>query len=155
MLRRLLTALSRKREVSPPASAAGADVETETEAGAVVLVVDDDPEHRTLVRLVLEAKRYRVITATNGREAVATATKERPDAIVMDGSMPEMDGFEALRRLRRARGTADIPVVMLTMRVREGDVLTGFRNGAQEYLTKPVVMAELVNRLESLLARSR
>jgi DNA-binding response OmpR family regulator len=69
--------------------------------------------------------------------------------------MPEMDGFEALKQLRRTRQTAGIPVTMLTMRDRHGDVLTGFRYGAQEYLTKPVTIEEVLNSLQTLLGRGR
>jgi|tagenome__1003787_1003787.scaffolds.fasta_scaffold20772444_2 DNA-binding response OmpR family regulator len=146
MLSTLVSAvLGKPRDAAPEGGSGG---ETRT-----VLVVDDDPNLRDLLRLTLTARGYRTLTATNGREGVATARKERPDAIILDGNMPEMDGFEALKRLRRGRGTAETPVVMLTARVREGDVLTGFRCGAQEYLAKPVTVEEVMNSLRMLLER--
>ena len=143
MLKRLLAGLTRDTTPEP------------AEPSADVLLVDDDPSLRALLKVSLEGQDYRVTTAANGREGVETAWRERPDLIVLDGNMPEMDGFEALKRLRRDRRTARTPVIMLTMRVREGDVLAGFKAGAQEYLTKPVLVGELINSVSEQLRRSR
>ena len=123
--------------------------------GARILVTDDDHDIRTLLSLLLEARGYTVITASNGRDGLETARRERPDAIILDGNMPQMDGLEALRQLRRSERTRRIPVIMLTMRSREGDVLTGLRHGAQDYLTKPVVPEELFNSLKTVLEQHR
>ncbi len=143
MLKRLLAGLARDTTPEP------------AEPSANVLLVDDDPSLRALLKVSLEGQDYRVTTAANGREGVETAWRERPDLIVLDGNMPEMDGFEALKRLRRDRRTARTPVIMLTMRVREGDILAGFKAGAQEYLTKPVLVGELINSVSEQLRRSR
>ena len=147
MLRRLISGLTGDRGTSPPGPPA--------EPAATILVVDDDASLRDLIKLWLEGSGYGVTTAGNGREGVATARRDRPDLIVLDGNMPEMDGFEALKHLRRDRRTARIPVVMLTMRIREGDVLTGFRSGAQEYLTKPITMEELLGSVREQLRKVR
>jgi DNA-binding response OmpR family regulator len=146
MLRRLFARLAGGGTTAPP----GLPVES----AASILLVDDDASLRDLVKLWLEGSGYSVTTASNGREGVATARRDRPDLIVLDGNMPEMDGFEALKHLRRDRRTARIPVVMLTMRIREGDVLTGFRSGAQEYLTKPISMEELLGSVKEQLRRA-
>jgi DNA-binding response OmpR family regulator len=146
MLRRLFPRLAGGGTTAPP----GLPVES----AASILLVDDDASLRDLLKLWLEGSGYRVTTAGNGREGVATARRDRPDLIVLDGNMPEMDGFEALKHLRRDRRTARIPVVMLTMRIREGDVLTGFRSGAQEYLTKPISKEELLGSVKEQLRRT-
>ena len=147
MLKKFLSTFGGKASVGPDVAASGAN--------ARVLIIDDDHELRTLLKLLLESRHYAVLTAGNGREGVETARRECPDAIILDGSMPEMDGIEALRRLRRTERTKNIPVVMLTMRLREGDVLAGLRGGAQEYLTKPVIPEEVFNRLKAVLERHR
>lgn len=148
MFRRISSALSRSsrsndKQASP-----------EVRTGAKILVVDDDPILRDLLKLLLEKRGYRVVTAVNGLEGLKATRAEEPDAVILDGSMPEMDGFETLKQIRRARRTAHIPVIMLTMRTQEGDVLTGYRQGAQEYLTKPIMVEEVVSTLGRLLSRA-
>ena len=96
-----------------------------------------------------------MITAANGQAGLELALERRPAAIVMDANMPVMDGFEAVKRLRKHRQTAAIPVVMLTMRSRQGDVLAGYRFGVQEYLTKPVTIEKVLNSVRTVLAKSR
>jgi DNA-binding response OmpR family regulator len=124
-------------------------------AAGTVLIADDDPLLRELLETALTRHHYRVVAVENGRLAYETACKLRPDAVILDGQMPEMDGFEALKQLRRTRQTARIPVIMLTMRDRQGDMLTGFRYGAHEYLTKPVTIEEVLNSLKRLLEHRR
>lgn len=149
MFRRLSSALSRSSRSGEKQASVGSST------GAKILVVDDDPILRDLLKILLDKRGYRVITAANGRLGLAAAREEEPDAVILDGSMPEMDGFETLRQLRRAKRTADIPVIMLTMRTQEGDVLTGYRQGAQEYLTKPIMVEEVVSTLARLLSKTR
>lgn len=153
MLRKMLAGLGRRtspeEEAPPPPAATGGP------PAATILLVDDDPILRSFLKVSLEGQGYRVVDAGNGREGIEAARRERPDLIVLDGSMPEMDGFEALKGLRRERRTARTPVIMLTMRVREGDVLTGFRYGAQEYLTKPVAIEELIGAVKEQLRKAR
>jgi DNA-binding response OmpR family regulator len=147
MLKQLISAFRVAAAPEPEPAAAG--------AAGTILIADDDPLLRELLQASLSRQGYRVIAVENGRLAVDGARKVLPDAVILDGSMPEMDGFEALKQLRRTRETAGIPVIMLTMRDRHGDVLTGFRYGAQEYLTKPVTIEEVLNSLQTLLGRGR
>src|SRR3954469_23080588 len=126
MLKRLLAGLTRDTTPAP------------AEPSADVLLVDDDPSLRALLKVSLEGQDYRVTTAANGREGVETAGGGRTDLIILDGNMPEMDGFEALKRLRRDRRTARTPVIMLTMRVREGDVLAGCDRRAMNLASETV-----------------
>lgn len=148
MFQRLASALSRASRNSDK------QISPEKGTGAKILVVDDDPILRDLLKLLLEKRGYRVITAVNGLLGLAAAREEEPEAVILDGSMPEMDGFETLRQLRRGKRTARIPVIMLTMRTQEGDILTGYRRGAQEYLTKPIMVEEVVSALGRLLAKT-
>ncbi len=118
---------------------------------AKVLVVDDDGSLRELLRLAFTTRGFAVVTAEDGRAGVDAALRERPDAIVLDASMPVLDGFGALQELRRRSRTSGIPVVMLTARWQQGDVVAGLRYGAQEYLTKPVAVEEIIKTVEGLL----
>jgi DNA-binding response OmpR family regulator len=149
MLKRLVSAF---REATARGQQAAAPAAAPT---ATILIADDDPLLRDLLQVSLSRQGYRVIAVENGRLAVEGVRRELPDAVILDGSMPEMDGFEALKQLRRTRQTEPIPVIMLTSRDRQGDVLAGFRYGAQEYLTKPVTIEEVLNSLKTLLGRSR
>src|SRR5690348_13326341 len=100
----------------------------------LILVVDDEPAIVRLVRARLQADDYTVLTAANGEEALRLAENERPDLIVLDVMMPDMDGFEVLRRLRQ---TSQVPVIMLTARVSDSSKLRGLQGGADDYMTKP------------------
>lgn len=117
-----------------------------------VLVVDDDAHLRELLKAALEHNGYTVHIGETGADAVRLARELTPDLIVLDGNMPVMDGFDALKRLRTVRSTEKIPIVMLTMRSHQVDMLTGYRFGAQEYLTKPVVVEQLLVSVRRLLA---
>ena len=116
-----------------------------------ILLVDDDPHLREMIRLTLEGKGYTVREGQDGSEVAALVREWLPDLIVLDGNMPNMDGFEALKQLRTNRATAKVPVIMLTMRSHQVDMLTGYRFGAQEYLTKPVVVEQLLVSVRRLL----
>lgn len=117
-----------------------------------VLVVDDDAHLRELLKAALEHNGYTVHVGETGADAVRLARELTPDLIVLDGHMPVMDGFDALKRLRSVRSTEKIPIVMLTMRSHQVDMLTGYRYGAQEYLTKPVVVEQFLISVKRLLA---
>lgn len=112
-----------------------------------VLLADDDPIlHRVLEhRLVREG--FEVTSAFNGREALEAALLSPPDLLILDGMMPELDGFAVLREWKRRETLASIPVVMLTARNREEDVVGALQGGAVDYLTKPFSPAELVARV--------
>ncbi|MBU6333191.1 MAG: response regulator transcription factor [Chloroflexi bacterium] len=118
----------------------------------LVLVVDDNPSVRMLVREYLEAHDYQVITASNGREALMLAQTQAPDLVLLDIMMPEIDGYEVVRRLRRQRTT---PIILLTARLEESDKVHGLDLGADDYITKPFGMAELLARVRAVLRRGR
>ncbi|RMF29376.1 MAG: DNA-binding response regulator [Chloroflexi bacterium] len=117
-----------------------------------ILVVDDDPDIVKLLRAYLEDAGYRVVTASNGRDALFVARHEKPDLVVLDLMMPEMDGWEFTRRLRRE---ADTPIIMLTARVEETDRIVGLELGADDYVTKPFSPREVVARVRAVLRRVR
>ncbi|MGB8815526.1 MAG: response regulator transcription factor [Paracoccaceae bacterium] len=116
-----------------------------------ILIVDDDPRLRELVRLALERAGYDVITAADGRSALIHAAREAPDLIVLDVGMPEMDGYDCCRRIR---ATSDVPILFLTARDDEIDRILGLEMGADDYVTKPFSPRELVARVRTILKRA-
>ncbi len=120
---------------------------------ARVLVVDDDDLLVELVRYSLEAHGHDVLAAPDGVRALELLGREPVDVIVLDGILPGLDGLEVLRRLRSDPKTADIPVVMLSARRQERDVLGGLSSGADDYLVKPFIPEELAIRVDRTLAR--
>ena len=118
----------------------------------LVLLVDDEPPIQRFVRAELEAQGYRVLTASSGAEALARLDADRPDLLLLDVMMPEMDGFEVLRRLR---ATSAVPVIMLTARGSDLDTVRGLQSGADDYLTKPFNPEELAARISAVLRRSQ
>jgi DNA-binding response OmpR family regulator len=121
---------------------------------ARVLVVDDDPTVAEVVAGYLTRAGYAVDRAADGREALARAADDRPDLVVLDLMLPEMDGLEVCRRLRADQSTAPVPVVMLTAKGQESDRILGLELGADDYVTKPFSPRELVLRIQSVLRRS-
>ena len=117
-----------------------------------VLVIDDDPQLLGLLRLTLEREGFRVVTAENGEEGLRRAYEVRPDVIVLDIMMPEMDGWTVCRRLR---DVCDVPILILSARTETESVLKGFSLGADDYLSKPCSLEELVFRIRALLRRAR
>lgn len=120
---------------------------------ARVLICDDDPLLLELIEFRLAAKGYEVIRAADGGEALVRAAEDVPDIIVLDGMMPKSDGFEVLTRLKADDRLADIPVVMLTARKGERDIVSALEKGADDYLIKPFIPEELLARIARLLAR--
>lgn len=116
-----------------------------------ILIVDDEPRIRDFVRMNLELEHYHVEEASNGLEALEKLRDTLPDLIVLDVSMPEMDGFEALRHIREV---STVPVIMLTVRQSEADKIRGLDLGADDYLAKPFSPPELLSRIRALLRRS-
>jgi DNA-binding response OmpR family regulator len=116
-----------------------------------VLVADDDADIRELVRQLLQRRGYDVVEATDGLEALRQFFAHRPDLVVLDVSMPGLDGWEALGRIREL---SDVPVVMLTARAAEHDKVRGLRAGADDYVTKPFGAEELLARVEAQLRRA-
>lgn len=116
----------------------------------IILVADDDPETRELIRLVLEDAGMKVIFAQNGSELLDQWRSNQIDLIVLDVMMPAMDGFEACRRIRRV---SDIPIIFLTAKSQEGDVINGFEIGADDYVIKPFRPGEFIARIRAILSR--
>jgi two-component system alkaline phosphatase synthesis response regulator PhoP len=115
-----------------------------------ILIADDEPEIVKLVKAYLESAGYRVATAKDGREALLVTRHEKPDLILLDLTMPEMDGLEFTRRLRQEKNT---PIIMLTARVEETDRIIGLELGADDYITKPFSPREIVARVRAVLRR--
>lgn len=115
-----------------------------------ILVIDDKPSVVKLLQEYLSEHGFRIVSAGNGREALFVARHEKPDLILLDIMMPEMDGFEFMRVFRKERNT---PVIMLTARLEETDKVIGLELGADDYVTKPFGMAELVARIRAVLRR--
>jgi DNA-binding response OmpR family regulator len=118
---------------------------------AEVLVVEDEEDVRRLVRVLLERAGHDVIEAANGVEALASIQRSQPDLVVLDITMPELDGWQTLERIR---DVSDVPVLMLTARAGELDKVRGLRGGADDYVTKPFGRQELLARVEALLRRT-
>ncbi|HET6386589.1 MAG TPA: response regulator [Armatimonadota bacterium] len=110
-----------------------------------ILAVDDEKHIVRLVQVNLERAGYQVVTAFDGVEALEKVKGERPDMIVCDVMMPRMDGFEVLRNLKSDASTRDIPVIMLTAKAQDADVLRGWTSGVDCYLTKPFNPMELLS----------
>jgi DNA-binding response OmpR family regulator len=117
-----------------------------------ILVVEDEPKLLGVVRDYLERDGYRVLTAADGREALDRFRSSRPDLIVLDLMLPEMDGMEVCRRIRR---DSDVPIIMLTARAEEVDELLGLELGADDYVTKPFSPRMLLARVRTVLRRAR
>ncbi len=116
-----------------------------------VLIADDDQWMRDLLSTVLSTEDIPVILAVNGREAVEKASTEAPALIVLDGVMPEMDGFAALKALKANDKTQSIPVIMLTAKHKDKDISAGLDTGAAEYLVKPFMPKAFLERVKSYL----
>jgi CheY-like chemotaxis protein/MinD-like ATPase involved in chromosome partitioning or flagellar assembly len=119
-----------------------------------ILIVDDDVDTLRLVGLMLQRQGYEIIAASNGSQGLAKALEERPDLILLDVMMPDMDGYEVTRRLRKNPATTTIPILMFTAKTQLDDKVTGFEVGADDYLTKPTHPTELQAHVKALLARN-
>jgi len=116
-----------------------------------ILVVDDQASVRTLVREYLSEQGFRVVIAENGRTALYAARQEKPDLVLLDIMMPEMDGYEFIRAHRKESET---PVILLTAKLEESDKVLGLELGADDYITKPFSMKELLARIHAVLRRA-
>ncbi|QGZ36196.1 response regulator transcription factor [Stappia indica] len=117
-----------------------------------ILVVDDDPHLRDLLSITLQRSGFDVLSASDGQIALTHAARERPDLIVLDVGLPEIDGFEVCRRLRTR---SEVPVLFLTARDEEIDRVVGLELGADDYVTKPFSPRELVARVRAILKRGQ
>lgn len=119
-----------------------------------ILVIEDDPDLVELLRYNLERESYRVTSAVTGPEGLAELQRERPDLLILDLMLPEISGFDLCRRLRRDSQYQNLPVIMLTARSEEADVIAGIELGADDYITKPFSPRELVARVGAVLRRA-
>ncbi len=116
-----------------------------------LLIADDEPQIRNIIRKYAEFSSYSVCEAENGMQAVKKAKEEEPDAIILDIMMPELDGFSACREIRRF---SDVPILMLSARGEEYDKINGFEIGADDYIVKPFSPRELMLRVDAVIRRS-
>jgi len=116
-----------------------------------ILVCDDDPLLVDLLQYRLASRGYEVIVAEDGGKALRRLQEMRPDAILLDAMMPVIDGYEVLRQIREDERLADVPVIMLTARRQEKDIVTALELGANDYMVKPFIPEELVARLARLI----
>ncbi len=119
-----------------------------------ILVIDDDLDTLRLVGLMLQRQGYEIIAASNGTQGLEKAFAEKPNLILLDVMMPDMDGYEVTRRLRKNPTTSTIPILMFTAKTQIDDKVTGFEVGADDYLTKPTHPTELQAHVRTLLART-
>jgi twitching motility two-component system response regulator PilH len=118
---------------------------------ARVLIVDDSPTETYRFREILERNGHQVLEATNGADGVAMARAEQPDLVLMDVVMPGLNGFQATRQLSKGEDTAHIPIVIVTTKDQETDRVWGKRQGASDYLTKPVDETLLMQTIAGLI----
>ncbi len=123
----------------------------DTRARNRVLLVDDDKQILNSLRVYLELENYEVYTASNGQEALIKVSEHKPEILVLDIMMPEMDGFEVLEKIKEDSELSLIPVIMLTAKGQPVDVLKGYKMGASSYMTKPFNLNELVENIELIL----
>jgi two-component system phosphate regulon response regulator PhoB len=126
-----------------------------TAAKTHILLVEDEPALVELLRYNLETVGYRVTVAGDGEAALAAAREETPDLVLLDWMLPLMSGLEVCRQLRRMKGAANVPIIMLTARGEEGDRIRGLDAGADDYVSKPFSPSELVARIRAVLRRIR
>ncbi|HXG49323.1 MAG TPA: response regulator transcription factor [Methylomirabilota bacterium] len=119
-----------------------------------ILVIEDEPEMRRNLATILRLEKFQPVTAENGRAGIETAQRERPDLILCDVMMPELDGHGVLAALRADAATAAIPFIFLTAKGEKPDIRAGMNLGADDYLTKPVVKAELLAAIRTRLERA-
>jgi DNA-binding response OmpR family regulator len=118
-----------------------------------ILVVEDEPDILQLITLYLEKEGFRTVSAKTGAEGLRQVKQEKPDLVVLDLMLPEMDGLEVCKRLRSAPDTALLPIIMLTAKAEESDTIIGLELGADDYVTKPFSPKTLVARVKALFRR--
>lgn len=121
---------------------------------AKILIADDDVILVEMLRFRLEAAGHEVVSASDGLAALETAAAQRPDLVVLDSMMPVISGPEVLARLKADDALKHIPIVMLTARKSESDIVAALKSGVDEYLTKPFIPQELMVRIDKLLSRT-
>ena len=120
---------------------------------AKILIVDDEPDCISIIQCRLEWCHYDVITANNGKEGLEKASQEKPDLILLDTNMPEMNGYEMLERIKKDSALKDIPVIMVTALCDVKDVDKASSFGISDYVTKPVDFAKLTEKISNILKK--
>jgi twitching motility two-component system response regulator PilH len=118
---------------------------------ARILIVDDSPTDTYVLKSMLERNKHQTLAVVDGEQSIATATAEQPDLILMDVVLPGISGFQATRQITKNPDTAAIPVILVTSKDQETDKIWGLRQGAKDYITKPVSEAELMSKIKSVL----
>ncbi len=116
-----------------------------------IMVVDDHPDLVEIVRMILESKGFNVRCAYSGQQVFADLEEQKPDLILLDVMMPEMDGLEVLTRLKEDPSTESIPVILLTAKMQTEDILEGYKMGADYYITKPFKPTQLLEGINRIL----
>lgn len=116
-----------------------------------VLIIDDSPTEMHAYQTMLKKKGYEVITAVNGEDGITVAKSELPDVILMDVVMPGLNGFQATRQLSRAQETSHIPIIIISTKDQQTDLVWGKRQGASNYLVKPVAQSALLTAINGVL----
>jgi len=116
-----------------------------------ILLVDDSQTSIFVERMILKARPYDLLVAHDGEEAVRTAESQQPDLILMDVVMPRMNGFQAVEEIRKRDAIRNIPIIMVSTRGESGNVETGFEQGCNDYVTKPVDATELLTKVDNLI----
>jgi len=119
---------------------------------AHILIIDDSPTDVRVFTTLLEKNGHRVSSAASAEEGIAAAKRDRPDLVIMDVIMPGMNGFQATRTLSRDADTSAIPILIVTTKSMETDRVWGLRQGAKDFMVKPVAESELLGRIQKLLA---
>jgi two-component system, OmpR family, alkaline phosphatase synthesis response regulator PhoP len=119
-----------------------------------ILVVDDEEHIQELIKFNLEKNSYKVITADNGKDAFEIAKEQQPDLVLLDLMLPGMDGLEVCKAIRRENSIASMPIIMITARGEELDKILGLELGADDYITKPFSVRELLARVKAILRRT-
>ena len=117
-----------------------------------IMVVDDNSDVAEIIRFTLETNGFNVRCACSGKDLFASLEKQKPNLILLDIMMPNMDGLEVLTRLKGDPGTASIPVILLTAKVQYEEVLKGYKSGANCYITKPFTKGQLLDGINSILS---
>jgi two-component system alkaline phosphatase synthesis response regulator PhoP len=120
---------------------------------ARILIVDDSGTSRMMAQMALAGERYQLVTAKDGVEALEQARRHRPDLILLDVIMPRMDGFEVCQKLREEADTQNTPILMITTRGEEANVERGYEVGCTDYICKPFIPSELLEKIRLFLPR--
>lgn len=118
-----------------------------------ILMADDEANITNMAGAILCDAGYDVITAPNGIDAFEKAVSEKPDLIILDWNMPGMNGIEVCRKIRGTKGICSIPIVFLTGREEEKEILEGLRSGAEDYITKPFNITDFKNRIDEIASK--